>query len=188
VRYFLTRREPPLTRILLIESGSRSLLEGIIPHLRTVWGEGVPIDLVTCYAGLPEGFGPETLVYRVTDYGSTEGRKQLIRVLLIHEHSIAGMICSAEPIMTKWKWMIAVRLPAKVFVLNENGDYFWIHRDNAAAMRQFLQVRLGLSGAGAIRTIGRLLIFPCSVLFLLLYAFAAHAGRFARKASTTTKL
>ena len=166
--------------MLLIESGSRSLLEGILPHLRTVRGPDVPIDVVTCYAGLPAGFGPETIVYRVTDYGSPQGRRELIRLLRSREYSIAGMICSAEPIMTKWKWLIALRIPAKIFILNENGDYFWIHRDNVANIRQFSLVRLGLSGAGAIRTLGRMLIFPFSVLFLLLYAFAAHTGRLVR--------
>jgi hypothetical protein len=166
--------------MLLIESGSRSLLEGILSHLRTVRGPDVAIDLVTCYAGLPAGFGPETIVYRVTDYGSSQGRRELIRLLRSREYSIAGMICSAEPIMTKWKWLIALRIPAKIFILNENGDYFWIHRDNVSDIRQFSLVRLGLSGAGAIRTLGRMLIFPFSVLFLLLYAFAAHTGRFVR--------
>jgi len=188
VRYFLTRREPPLTRLLLIESGSRSLVEGILPHLRTVWGPDIAVDLVTCYAGLPEGFGPETIVYRVTDYGSPEGRKELVRLLRSREYAIAGMICSGEPIMTKWKWLIALRLPAKVFILNENGDYFWVHRDNAATIREFSLVRLGLSGAGAIRTIGRLLLFPFSVLFLLMYAFAAHSGRFVRRVFNTTRI
>src|SRR5580698_3679047 len=166
--------------MLLIESGSRSLLEGILPHLRTVRGPDTAIDIVTCYAGLPAGFGPETIVYRVADYGSPQGRRELIRLLLSRQYSIAGMICSAEPIMTKWKWLIALRIPAKIFILNENGDYFWIHRDHVSNIRQFSLVRLGLSGAGAIRTLGRMLIFPFSVLFLLLYAFAAHTGRFAR--------
>jgi hypothetical protein len=89
--------------------------------------------------------------------------------------------------MTKWKWLIALRLPAKVFILNENGDYFWIHRKNGATIREFFLVRLGLSGAGAIRTIGRMLIFPFSVLFLLLYAFAAHSGRIMRRVFNTAK-
>ena len=47
-----------------------------------------------------------------------------------------------------------------------------------------LAMRLGLSGAGAIRTLGRLLIFPFSVLFLLMYAFVAHL----RRAVNTSKL
>ena len=188
MRYFWTRREPPVTRILLIESGSRSLIENILPHLRSVWGPEPAIDLVTCYAGLPEGFDSQTVTYRVTDYGSAEGRKELIRLLRSREYSVAGMVCSAEPIMTKWKWLIALRVPARFFILNENGDYFWVHRQNAATMREFFLVRLGLSGAGAIRTIGRLLIFPFSVLFLLLYAFTAHSGRILRRALHPAKL
>ncbi len=174
VRYFLTRHEPPLTRILLIESGSRALIENLLPHLRRVWGADVPIDLVTCYAGVPEGISE---AYRVTDYGTPERRPALIRLLREQRYTIAGMICSGEPIMTKWKWLIACRIPAKIFMVNENGDYFWIHRDYLANMREFLLVRLGLSGAGAIRTLGRLAIFPFSVLFLLLYAFVAHMRR-----------
>jgi hypothetical protein len=181
VRFFLTRREPRLTRILLIESGSRALVEGLIPHLRKVWGDDVPIDLVTCYAGVPEGI---STVYRVTDYASRERRHELIRLLREQRHSMAGMICSGEPIMTKWKWLIAFRVPAKIFIVNENGDYFWIHRDYIRNMREFLLVRLGLSGAGAIRTLGRLVIFPFSVLFLLMYAFVAHL----RRAVNTSKL
>jgi hypothetical protein len=188
VRYFLARRQPPLTRILLIESGSRSLIENVLPHLRSVWGTDVPIDLVTCYAGLPAGFDPETVTYRVTDYGSPEGRKELIRLLRGRGYSMAGMVCSAEPIMTKWKWLIAMRVPARFFILNENGDYFWVHRENAATMRNFVLVRAGLSGAGAIRTIGRVLIFPFSVLFLLLYAFTAHSGRILRRAFNPAKI
>jgi hypothetical protein len=188
VRYFLTRREPPPARLLLIESGSRSLLEGILPHLRTAWASEAEIDLVTCYAGLPAGFGSDTVVYRVTDYGSSQGRKELIRILRSRGYNFAGMICSGEPIMSKWKWLIALRVPAKIFVLNENGDYFWLHRDNAATIRRFSMARLGLSGAGAIRTIGRLLLFPFSVLFLLLYAFIAHSGRFARRILNPSKL
>ncbi|MDP9052732.1 MAG: hypothetical protein M3N93_00270 [Acidobacteriota bacterium] len=187
-RDFLARRQPPLTRILLIESGSRALIENLMVHLRATWGAEVPIDLVTCYAGLPAGFDPSTVVFRVTDYASPESRKELMRLLRSRGYSVAGMICSAEPIMTKWKWLIAMRLPARFFIVNENGDYFWVHRENAATIRHFMLVRAGLSGAGAIHTIGRLLIFPFSVLFLLLYAFTAHSGRLLRRALNPAKL
>jgi hypothetical protein len=47
---------------------------------------------------------------------------------------------------------------------------------------------MGLEGEGSIRTIGRLLIFPFSLFFLLLYAFAAHSGRIVRQAFHSTKL
>jgi hypothetical protein len=69
VRYFFTGRQLPVNAILLVESGSRGLLEGLIPSLRQTWGGDIPIDLVTCYSSLPQGFNPETTsVYRVADY------------------------------------------------------------------------------------------------------------------------
>lgn len=180
MRYFLSRNTPPGTRILLIESGSRSLMESLIPLLRSTWASDYSIDLVTCYGGLPECLPSATRVFRVGDYATPERRKELVRELRSRGYAYAGLICSAEPIMTKWKWMIALRLPAKVFILNENGDYFWLHRENAAIVREFALVRVGLSGAGALRTIGRLLLFPFAVIFLLLYAFQAHARRLMR--------
>ena len=181
MRYFLSRRAVPLTGVLLIESGSRSLIEGIAPKLRATWAGDVPIDLLTCFGGLPAGFGPETTIYRTTDYATPERRSELLRQLRTRNYSMVGMICSGEPIMTKWKWMIALRLPVKVFIINENGDYFWVNREQSATVREFCLVRMGLAGEGAIRTIGRLLIFPFSLLFLLLYAFVAHSGRIVRQ-------
>ena len=47
MRYFLTGRLPKVTSILLVESGTRGLLEGLIPGLRQGWGEAIPIDLFT---------------------------------------------------------------------------------------------------------------------------------------------
>ena len=181
MRYILSRRGVPITRVLLIESGSRSLIEGLLPHLRATWARDVPIDLITCYNGVPAGLGPDDAVFRVTEYGTPERRKQLIRELRARGYSILGIICSTEPIMTKWKWLIALRLPAKGFVINENGDYFWINREQAGAVWEFCMVRLGLAGEGSLRTIGRLIIFPFALLYLLLYAFAAHSGRIVRQ-------
>ena len=183
----------PLTGVLLIESGSRSLIEGLVPHLRATWAHDVPIDLLTCYGGVPAGLGSEsavhrTTVYRTTDYTTPEKRNELLRQLRARNYSMVGMICSAEPIMTKWKWMIALRLPVKVFIINENGDYFWVNREQSAAVREFCLVRMGLAGEGAIRTVGRLLIFPFSLLFLLLYAFVAHAGRIVREVLRPSKI
>jgi hypothetical protein len=188
VRYLLSRREAPLTGVLLIESGSRSLIERVVPHMRATWARDVPIDLITCFGGLPAGLGSETTVFRTTDYATPERRSELLHQLRARNYSMVGMICSGEPIMTKWKWMIALRLPVKVFVINENGDYFWVNREQSATLREFCLVRMGLAGEGAIRTIGRLLIFPFSLVFLLLYAFVAHSGRMVRQVLHPKKL
>ena len=178
VRYFFTPRLPPGTRILLVESGSRYLLEGLIGGIRQTYGEAIFVDVVTCYAGIPEGFRPETtMVYRVTNYRGRAGRKRLYRELKKNRYDIIGILCSAEPIMTKWKWALALRLPAKVFVLNENGDYFWLDRGHLAAIRHFVLFRAGLAGADAVRTIARIILFPFTLLYLLLYAAVVHSRR-----------
>jgi hypothetical protein len=141
----------------------------------------VQVDLVTCYAGLPAGLRAEaTRVYRVSDYRGRAGRRLLYRELKANGYSILGVICSNEPVMTKWKWAIAARVPAKVFVVNENADYFWLDRDNLATIRHFALFRAGLAGAGAVRTLGRFFLFPFTLLYLLLYATTVHFRRVLR--------
>jgi hypothetical protein len=183
VRYFLTRGHPGEARILLVESGSRRLLEDLIPVLRDIYGP-VPVDLATCYAGLPAGLDPAAArVYRVSDYRGRAGRKRLYRELEATGYTILGMICSEEPVMTKWKWALALRLPAKVFILNENGDFFWLDRGHGAAIRGFVLYRAGLAGAGAVRTLARFFLFPFTLAYLLAYAAAVHSRRALRGGS-----
>jgi len=79
--------------------------------------------------------------------------------------------------MTKWKWVLAARLPAKIFILNENGDYFWLDRGHLKHIRHFILFRAGLTGSGAIRTIARLVSFPFTLLYLILYAVTVHLRR-----------
>ena len=152
MRYFLSGRLPSPAAILLVESGSRVLMEKVIPGLRQSWGPEIPIDLVTCYSGLPRGFAePDTRVYRVTDYRGRDGRRRLYRELASNRYGLLGIVCSGEPIMTKWKWALALRLPAKVFVINENGDYFWLDREHLEPIRANCTParRAGRRGRGA---------------------------------------
>jgi len=178
MRYLLSRRIPPFRKVLIIESGSRSLLEDLIPGLYDLYGPELSIDLVTCYAGIPQGFDPSRgAVYRVTDYAGAPGRARLYQQLRARRYNIAGIICSGEPIMTKWKWMLAARLPSKVFILNENGDYFWLDWGNWKFIRHFVLVRAGLSGAGAVQTLVRLALFPFMIVYLLGFAALMHLRR-----------
>jgi len=83
--------------------------------------------------------------------------------------------------MTKWKWVLAARLRAKVFIINENGDYFWLGRGHLDPLRQFVILRAGLAGSGAVRTLARVFSFPFTLAYLLLYASVAHGRRALRK-------
>jgi hypothetical protein len=181
VRYLFTGRQPEVRAILLVESGSRGILERMLPPLRQSWGKGARIDLVTCFATLPQGFPPETRLYRVADYRGAEGRGKLYRELAANAYSHAGIVCSAEPLMTKWKWMLAFRLPAKIFMINENADYFWLDEAHFSNIWAFVLLRTGLAGSGAVRILTRLISFPFTFLYLLLYATTVHARRALRK-------
>ena len=48
--------------------------------------------------------------------------------------------------LARWKWAIALRLSAKVFLINENGDYFWLDRGHLDLLRQIVLLRSGLAG------------------------------------------
>ena len=175
MRYFLYPHIPPCSRILLIESGSRRLIERLIPNLRSVFGQDVEMDLVTCYAGEPAGFHGR--VFNVNDYGGPAGRHALWADLAQRQYSLAGVICAAEPIMTKWKWWLAAKLPAKIFIINENADYFWLDRAHFRQVRQFAAYRLGLTGSAAVPALVRLICFPVTLAYLLLYAGMVHLRR-----------
>jgi hypothetical protein len=177
MRWFFSKSVPPFSRVLLVESGNRELFEELLTKLYDIHPKMIA-DLVTCYAGEPEGFRQDRgRVYRVTDYRDWASRKKFFAELRGNRYSITGIICSGEPIMTNWKWMLAFRLPSKVFVLNENCDYFWLDRGQLSSIRHFILFRAGLTGAGAVRTIGRLVLFPFTLLYLILFAAAVHSRR-----------
>ncbi|HUA60708.1 MAG TPA: hypothetical protein VML19_18230 [Verrucomicrobiae bacterium] len=178
MRYFLTGRMPEVKAILLVESGARGLVEKLIPVLRSTWGKDVPIDLVSCFATLPAGFAVETTrIYRVSDFRGRAGRGRLYALLKANGYSHMGVICSNEPLMTKWKWSLVFRIPAKVFIINENADFFWLARTHSRIIRRFVLLRTGLAGAGAVRTLSGLIALPFTLLYLMLYAAVEHTRR-----------
>ena len=180
MRYLLSGRHPEAAAILLVESGARGILERMMPPLLQSWGKDVPVDLVSCYATLPANFPPQTRLYRVADYRGAEGRGRLYAELARNRYSHLGIVCSAEPLMTKWKWMLAARLPAKVFIINENSDYFWMDRTHVGNIWGFVLLRTGLAGTGAVRILARMASFPFTFLYLLLYAATVHTRRVLR--------
>ena len=189
LRYFFRRHFPHSKRVLLIESGSRKLIEAAIPSLRAMLGEDTEFDLVTCYPGEPQGVNGRIL--RVTSYGPG-GRGRLWADLLDDKphngacgpvrlaprgYTVAGMICSGEPIMTKWKWWLAGKLPAKIFVINENADYFWLDWAHRGLIRRFVAYRAGLTGSAAVPALVRFFLFPLTLTYLILYACTVHLRR-----------
>jgi len=175
---FFRLRSPVPSRVILVESGSRHLLTGAITYFRNCYGEHLPFDLVTCYAGLPPGLPPDSAsIYPIHKFRGRQGRRRLYQALRAGRPSVLVMVCSGEPIMAKWKWALALNLPVKVLIVNENGDFFWLDRSNWKVVRRFVLARAGLSGSDSIRTVGQILLFPFTFLFLLGYAIFVHVRR-----------
>ena len=79
--------------------------------------------------------------------------------------------------MTRWKWWLAAKLPAKILIINENADYFWLDTAQVSHLKRFALKRLGLSGEFAGRTMVRAAAFPAVVAYLLSYAAVVHVRR-----------
>lgn len=163
---------------MLVESGDREISERLLPEL---YRHARRIDVITCYSGPPSHFDASRgQLYNIADYQRRDGRKRLYGELWSSGYSAVGIICADQPIMTKWKWAVAAQLPGKLFIVNENADYFWVDRGNWKTVRHFVLFRAGLSGADAVRTLTQLAVFPLAVLYLLGYAGVVHARRHLR--------
>jgi hypothetical protein len=178
LRYFWNVREfPPISRVLLVESGTRALLEKAIPTVRTFWnGRTPPIDIFTCFKGVPEGVGDDGIIYRVSEYPGPERRK-LLQEFKTRGYAVIGVVCSDEAILERWKWLIALSVPAKLLVINESGDCFWFDRNNWSAIREFIASRSGITGATVLRSLLQVVALPFTFTWLILFALGAHTVR-----------
>jgi len=178
LKRLLSKRIPKLNNILLVESGDREIFEKLLPSLYQYCPY---IDIVTCFAGPPSRFdAARGRLYDIADFQGRDGRKRLYTDLWDKHYSAVGIICADQPIMTKWKWAIAAQPPGKLFIVNENVDYFWVDRGNWKTLKHFALFRAGLSGADAVRTLTQLAVFPFTILYLLLYAAVVHTRRLLR--------
>ena len=157
----------------MIESGSRGVLEKLLPVL-TRWFGDVEIDIVTCFADQPKGFNGT--VFNVNEYGGPAGRDRLFSDLAGRNYQLAGVLATGDPIMTKWKWWLAYRLPAKIFIVNESSEFFWCDWGNLKHISALALQRSGF-GASAIPALVRLAFLPVTVLLLVIYAAAVHLRR-----------
>jgi len=171
----------PIDKLLVVESGSRAVLEGGLPKFRALFGDPKRVDLVTCLPGLPQTLDPATTqVFSVTGARTAGERWRLVRELRREGYNVVGIICSDEPVMTPWKIAVALAVPGKVLVFNENSDFFWVDWDHRKTLRQFVLFRAGMLEDGAVRKLVQLATFPFLLAFLLLYASAVHLLRWGR--------
>ena len=184
MKWVFSRRVPPITRILLIESGPRSAAEAVLPRLRQAFGQDAPIDLLTCLADDPVDLHAAGnrggQVWRVIDYPADAARWRLLKEIRAARHSVVAVLCAGVGIMAPWRRAALLLLPAKFLAVNEHGDFFWLDYAHAGHLTRLLLNRAGLEGDSAARTLAGLLIFPFTLAYLLAYAFYVHVVRLGR--------
>ena len=116
----------------------------------------------------------------MADYRGGTARWQLLNDLAKSGYTNLGMICSGQPVMTQWKWAIAARVPAKVFLINENADYLYLDRAHWRNVLWLMIVRSGFGGGSLVPALARIIVFPFALVYLLLFAAVVHLKRFAR--------
>ncbi len=182
MKWFLTKRTPPVTRVLLIESGPRDLCQCLIPRLHAAFGGDLKIDLLSCLPDDPPGLSEDAAVWRTLDAAGASERWALLRTLRREKHSVTAMLCAGDAIMRPWRFALLAILRAKFLIVNENADFFWLDRGNLRAIFHFLLKRTGLRDPFAARTLARLALFPFTLAYLLAFAARVHIVRALRLA------
>jgi hypothetical protein len=175
LRRFWSLATPPLRRVLLIESGSREYAENWLRWLYTE-NANACVDLLTCFDGQPACLH-NGAVFRTQDYVDKPSRRALIDEFRRNRYDVIAVMCTGEPVMTKWKWYIAAAVPAKILIVNENADWFWLHRDQWSTVWKFASARLGLTGAGAARAPMQLVALPFSLTYCIAATLYFHLRR-----------
>lgn len=177
MRGVFSRHLPPLDDVLVVESGPRELADKFLRHLYEVQASR-QVDIVTCYGSAPPSFLPERGVcYSIHDPEYAGKRFKLIARLRSKPYRAVSVLCSGKPIMTRWKWLIALRVPAKTLIVNEHGDFFFFDWRHRHIVRMLLASRMGMNGGIRMDLLGQLLLFPFTLTFLSLYAGAVHLRR-----------
>jgi hypothetical protein len=174
---FFNGAVPPAHNILLIESGSQNIFERALQGIRQAFPEA-RLHLVTCWPDMPPG--PFASLYRVHDYPSRGDKLRLLRSFRRNPADVLVIVCSKEPVMYAWKMLALLLVPAKTLIVNENGDFFWLDWLNRRTLRRFLQSRWIIIRKEFLLTVLRALVFPFTILYLLLNAAFLYVRRWRR--------
>lgn len=176
ILFLVSRWTPKFRNVLLIESGSRRAAEKFLVELYGL-RENERVDVLTCYSSPPAGFDTARGRVYFTHEAQGPARSELFRILARSGYSATCLLCTGDSIMTKWKWAAALRVPAKVLIVNENADSFWLDRGHLRNVRAMLLERSGVREMAPLRWMGQALAFPVTLTILLCFAGYMEAKR-----------
>ncbi|MBI3895546.1 MAG: hypothetical protein HY313_06415 [Acidobacteria bacterium] len=165
--------------VLLIESGSPEVSRRALEGIRQIF-PGAQYHLLTCWPGTPS-MRFDT-AFRASDYPTWRSKLRLLLFFRRKGWEVMAILCTGERILWRWKMLALILIPAKVLVVNENADFFWLHWENWRTLEQLLASRLGVNLTGFFSTAPRALMFPFLLLFLLVTAAFFYIRRWRRLA------
>jgi len=177
MKYFFRRKFPDADDVLVIESGSPEVARRALGGIRDIFPRA-RVHLLTCWPDPPDGF--LTDVFRTADYPSGWEKVRLLLSFARRRWRVLAILCTGEPILWRWKMLALGLLPAKVLIVNENADFFWLDWDNRKTLRHFLAIRWGVNRDEILATLFRALVFPMALLILLATAGYLYARRWRR--------
>ncbi len=164
MKCFFSRKIPLARDVLLLESGSPEVARRAVGEIQKIF-PGARYHLCTCHPVSAENAFAS--VFRVNDYASHWERMRVLLSWRQKGWEVLAILCTGEAIMARWKWLALALLPAKVLVVNENADFFWLDWGNRKTLRRFVRMRLGVGQIELLSTVARALVFPITLLILL---------------------
>jgi hypothetical protein len=174
MRYFFRRKIPAASDILMIESGSPEVARRALERIRNLF-PGARYHLCTCQADAPNA--SYTSVYRAADYPTAWKKLGLLSSFCRRGWNILVILCTGEPILLRWKIMALAMLPSKVLIVNEHADFFWLDWENRRTLRKLASIRWGVNLEEFFATLLRAIVFPITLLILLVTAGLLYSRR-----------
>ena len=119
-------------------------------------------------------------VFRASDYPAGLDKMRLLFSLARRRWRVLAILCTGEPLLWRWKLLALAIFPSKVLIANENADFFWLDWTHRRNLRQLLAVRWGVNRDEIAATLLRALLFPFTLVFLLLTALYLYTRRWRR--------
>ena len=185
MRGFFQRRDKPLRRILLIESGPRETGELLLSRLFVLDGEKpstLQCDVLTCYTTPPDSFGPTRgALLSVHTSEATTNRRAYVNKLASDPYDAVFILCTGSGVLAKWKWAIAAKSKSRLVIADEYGEWFFVAFQNLGQLAVLLVRRLNLASFPLLFVaVAKIFIAPFVVAYLALYAAGVHLRRWGR--------
>jgi len=147
-----------------MESGSPDVAQRALEGIRKIFPRA-RYHLCTCQP--VSSAATFSSVFQVTDYPTGWEKLGLLFSFWRKRWEVLVILCTGEPLLWRWKILALAVLPAKVIIVNEHADFFWLDWENLATLRRLMGIRWGVNLDELLFTLLRAVAFPFTLLLLL---------------------